>query len=320
MKNPRIGCWLIVLLFVSLCGCDKDGVESGNKKVAFVAGAATDMWTIAKAGCDKADSELPNIDVEFRFTSNGTAAEQKSMIDDLMVKGIDGLVFTPLDPDNQSLMVNELAASIPVIITDSDAAGSDRLCYIGTNNVNAGKEAGKLVKEILPDGGEIVIFVGKTDAQNAKERIQGLQEELNGTSIKILDIRTDNLDYAVARSNVSETLIKSPEVDCLVGLWSYNGSMILEAVKDANLLGKINIVAFDEEEAVLDGVEKGYIYATVVQQPFEFGYQSIKLISSYLEGHAGSIPEDGVIEIPTAVIKQEQAGSFMSKMKEIRKL
>lgn len=307
-----------LLISVWMCGCEKNPNGSKKTSIAFVAGAATDFWTFAQAGCKKAEQELQSVNVEFRFTSGGTAVEQKRVIDDLLVKGISGIIITPLDPKNQAMMVNQVAAQIPVIITDSDIPGSHRLCYVGTDNILAGREAGKLIRELLPKGGKVVMFVGKIDAQNAKERIQGVEEELKNTDIKIMDIRTDDIDRIRAKANVNDVLVKYPEVDCLVGLWSYNGPMILAAVKDAGKLGKVHIVAFDEEEDVLNGVKDGYIHGTIVQQPFEFGYQSVILLAKYLEGDNTSIPDDGKIVIPTSIIKKEQAESFIQTIRALR--
>jgi hypothetical protein len=44
----------------------------------------------------------------------------------------------------------------------------------------------------MPEGGNIMVFVGMMDAANAKQRYQGLQEVLSGTNIKVIDVRTDN--------------------------------------------------------------------------------------------------------------------------------
>ncbi|MEN6306752.1 MAG: sugar-binding protein [Anaerohalosphaeraceae bacterium] len=309
---------LCVVSVCAICSCGKNPDASQETTIAFVAGAATDFWTFAQAGCKKAESELDSVKVEFRFTSGGTAVEQKRVIDDLLVKGVSGMIVTPLDPQNQAMMIDQVAAQIPLVITDSDIPGSKRLCYIGTDNVAAGREAGKLIQELLPKGGKIVMFVGKTDAQNAKERIEGLQAELKDSRVEILDIRTDDIDRIRAKANVNDTLVKYPDIDCLVGLWSYNGPMILAAVKDAGKLGKVKIVAFDEEEDVLNGVKDGYIYGTVVQQPFEFGYQSVQLLARCLKGDKSGIPASGNIVIPTSIIKKEQAESYIQTIRSLR--
>ena len=324
MKKKPIREVLVLMLCILtlIYGCDKKEAPETQKKklkLAFVAGAATDFWTVAQIGCRKADSELDDVEVEFRFTSGGTSTEQRRLIDDMLTKGVDGIAMTPLDPINQGPMVNRVAQQIPVVITDSDVPNTNRLCYIGTNNIEAGREAGKLIKDILPGGGEIMLFVGRQDAQNAKERIQGLREELHGTNIKIIDVRTDDIDRIRAKANANDTLVKYPDIACLVGLWSYNGPAILNAVKDAGKLGKVKIVCFDEEEDVLNGIKDGFIYGTVVQQPFEFGYQSIHLLVKVLKGNRSVIPASGQIIIPTKIIKQEQASEFLKKLQALRR-
>ena len=99
-----------------------------------------------------------------------------------------------------------------VVTQDSDAPKSDRAFYVGTDNVAAGRQAGELIKEALPQGGKIMVFVGKIDARNAQERLQGIKEALQGTNITIVDVRTDDTDRVRAKSNVSDTLVRYPDV------------------------------------------------------------------------------------------------------------
>ena len=65
--------------------------------------------------------------------------------------------------------------------------------------------------------------MGKLDARNAQERLQGIKEAIAGTKIQILDVRTDDTDQVRAKANVAEMLVGHPDVAALVGLWSYNG-------------------------------------------------------------------------------------------------
>jgi ribose transport system substrate-binding protein len=205
-----------------------------------------------------------------------------------------------------------------VLTQDSDAPKSDRACYIGTDNVAAGRQAGQLIKEALPQGGKIMLFVGKLDARNAQERLQGIKEALQGSNIQILDVRTDDTDHARAKSNVSDTLVKYSDVAALVGLWSYNGPAIVSAVKDAGKVGQVKIICFDEEDDTLAGIKSGAIYATVVQQPYEFGYQSMKMMAKILGGDKSGIPATKQIFVPTLVIKKDSVEEFTTKINKLR--
>src|SRR6185369_16799801 len=286
--------------------------NSGGKKhkLAFVTNNASDFWTIARKGTEKAAADNPDIEVEFRITSDGTAAQQQSVVDDLMAKGIEGIAISPVDPANQSPMLNRAATKALVITQDSDAPNSNRSCYIGTDNVEAGRQAGNLVKEALPQGGKIMVFVGVLDAANAQQRYQGLKEALAGSNVQIIDVRTDNTDRVRAKSNAADTLVNHPDVAGMVGLWSYNGPAILGAVKEANKLDKVKIVAFDEEDPTLAGIKDGEIYATVVQQPFEFGYRSMELMAKVLNGDKSQIPAGKQIFVPTLAVKKADVEDF----------
>lgn len=139
--------------------------------------------------------------------------------------------------------------------------------------------------------------------------------EIKAGKWTIIDTRTDQTDQTRAKQNVEETLTRYPTIGCLVGLWSYNGPAILSAVTDAGKAGKVKIVCFDEDEDTLNGVDSGAILATVVQQPFEFGYQSIKLLDQLAKGDKSGVPAGGVIEIPVKVIRKDNVKSFQSNMK-----
>jgi ribose transport system substrate-binding protein len=312
-------CLLMTLALACQGGGGGGGAGGGqNFKLAFVTNNASDFWTIARKGVEEADRNLANVTVEFKIPAEGTAADQKRIIDDLLAKGINGMAISPVDPDNQTQMINDVAKQVLVVTQDSDAPKSDRACYIGTDNVAAGRQAGDLIKEALPQGGKIMVFVGKIDARNAQERFQGIKEALQGSNVQIVDVRTDDTDRVRAKSNAADTLVKYPDVVALVGLWSYNGPAILNAVKDANKIGQIKIVCFDEEDETLAGVKSGAIYATVVQQPYEFGKQSVELMAKILAGDKSTVPASKQIFVQTLVIKKDTVEEFTNKINKLR--
>jgi ribose transport system substrate-binding protein len=306
---------LICAAMIILGGCTER--KGSTRRLAFITNNAADFWTIARKGTEKADAELQDVSVEFRL-GDGTAAAQKRIVDDLLAKGVDGIAISPVDPANQTAMLNDAAQQALVFTHDSDAPDSRRECYVGTDNVAAGRQAGELIREALPQGGRIALFVGKLDARNAQERLQGIKEALGGTKIDIIDVRTDDTDQVRAKANVSEMLVGHPDVAALVGLWSYNGPAILSAVRDAGRIGQIKIIAFDEDDATLSGVKEGAIVGTVVQQPFEFGYQSITLLEKALAGDRSGIPAGKQVFIPTMLIRQDNVDAFRTKLTQLR--
>jgi ribose transport system substrate-binding protein len=287
-------------------------------RLAFVTNNASDFWTIARAGTEQAKKEVPNIEVDFRMPQDGQAATQKRNVQDLLSRGVDGIAISPIDPANQKQFLNEVAAQSLLICQDSDAPESNRACYVGTDNVAAGRQAGELIKKALPNGGKIMVFVGKADAQNARERYNGIKEALQGSNVSIIDLRTDDTDRVRAKNNVKDTILTHPDVACLVGLWSYNGPAIYNAVKEAGQQGKIKIVCFDEEDETLAGVRDGTIFGTVVQQPYEFGRQAITLMAKYLRGDKSVFPADKKVIVPTLAIDKDKVEEFSTNLKKLR--
>ena len=311
---------------VLLSGCGKPGGGPGASgagagarlKLAFVTNNASDFWTIARAGCNKAVSELGDVDLDFQIPSDGTAATQKRILDDLLVRGTDGIAISPVDPANQTMMLDDAAKQCLLFTQDSDAPQSDRACYVGTDNVAAGRQAGELILKALPQGGKIMIFVGTLDAQNARERLDGIKQVLAGGAVTIVDVRTDETDRVRAKANVLDTIVQHPDVACLVGLWSYNGPAIVNAVKESSKVGQIKIVCFDEEDETLQGVKDGAIFATVVQQPYQFGYQAMQLMAKVLRGDRSVIPDSRQIFVPTLAIDQAGVDEFWTNLNKLR--
>jgi len=312
-----MGC--LVFLTVGCRQASDAGAErSKTITLAFVTNNSADFWTIARRGVEKADAELADVETEFRLNADGTAAEQQRIVDDLLTKRVSGIAISPVDPANQGAMIDAAAKQAIVFTQDSDAPQSQRTLYIGTDNLVAGRQAGQLIREAVPNGGSVMLFVGKLDAQNARERVQGIRDALAGSNIRILDVRTDDVDDVRAKANAADTLVRYPDVSALVGLWSYNGPAILNAVREAGKVGTVKIVAFDEADETLAGITAGAIEATVVQQPYEFGYQAIHKMAQAVRGDRSFIPASKQIIIPTLVVNRGNVEAFTKQINQLR--
>jgi ribose transport system substrate-binding protein len=117
---------------------------------------------------------------------------------------------------------------------------------------------------------------------------------------------------------VQDTLVKYPDVAGLVGLWSYNGPAIINAVKEAGKTGSVKIVCFDEEDETLAGVKSGAVFATVVQQPYEFGRQAMTVMANYLRGDKSVVPAGKQIFVPTKAIQKDNVEEFQTNLNKMR--
>ncbi len=281
----------------------------GDVFIAVITNGISPFWDPMGVGMKKAAAEL-GCKAEWSGPQNSTVAEQKRMVEDALAKGADGIALSCIEPEASVAIVQMvLDKNVPIITFDSDSPTSGRLCYIGTNNFNAGKAAGKAATELVPAGSKFVGFVGNISASNARERRDGFVESAKEKNIEVIDVLDDNKDASRARSNVENAIAKhNDQVQGFLGLFSYNGPAIVQAVSNAKLRDKYKIVAFDAEPVTLQELEKGNIDATVVQKPYDFGYLSTKLL--YLINRKGwseakkemNIPEDGMYDTGVEVI------------------
>lgn len=319
---------LTLLAAVAPAACNRD--SGGDRpRVAFVTNLVADFWTIASKGVADAAAEH-GVDADFRMPQN--AVDQKGILEDLLARGIDGIAVSPADPDNQIGFLNEVARQTPLITSDSDAPGSDRLCFVGVDNYKAGRMCGRLVKGALPDGGSVIIFVGRTEQDNARRRRQGLIDELlgrdhdpsrfdvpgtvlEGGGFTILDTLTDQGDPPKAKANAEDSLSRHGSIDCMVGLYAYNTPAILEALRQAGRLGEVQVVGFDEADATLQGILDGEVVGTIVQDPYRYGVESIRILAGLARGDRSVLPDGGFLEVPAREVTAANVQAFWDDLK-----
>jgi ribose transport system substrate-binding protein len=290
-------------------------VAQDKKSLAFVVNGASDFWKLAEAGVKKAQGELPNYDLQFKYPEQAAAAIQQRLMDDLVAAGVSAIMVSAVDPKSSTDALNRVGGQVPLFTTDSDAPDTNRIAYIGSSNTDAGKQAGEIALKALPEGGKCMGFVGLLGADNAKERIAGMKEVIAGSKVELVDVRGDDIDQTRAKRNVEDTLAANPDINCMVGFYSYNPPRIYEALKEAGKLGQITVIAFDEDPITLGGVKEGTIAGTVVQQPYEWGYQGMKLMAKYLEGDKSGIPDSKLLIVPTKIIDKGNVEQFEADLK-----
>ena len=291
------------------------GHAQDKKTLAFVVNGASDFWKLAEAGVKKAQEELPNYDLQLKYPEQAAAAIQQRLMDDLVAAGVSAIMVSAVDPKSSTEALNRIGAQVPLFTTDSDAPDTNRVAYIGSSNTDAGMQAGEIAKKAMPDGGTCIGFVGLLGADNARERIDGMKAALAGSNVELIDVRGDDIDMTRAKRNVEDALAANPDIDCMVGFYSYNPPRIYEVLKESGKLGEITVVAFDDDPITLGGVKEGSIAGTVVQQPYEWGYQGMKLMAAYLEGDKSMIPADALVIVPTAIIDASNVDAFEAELK-----
>lgn len=162
------------------------------------------------------------------------------------------------------------------------------------------------------------LILAGTGCRKAENGGAGGTGEIKAGKFTILGTRTDNGDALTAKQNAENALQLYPDLDGMIGLYGYNPPQCLEALREAqrngrDVLGKVKIFGFDGLPETLNGIEQGHIDGTVVQQPFEFGYQSMKILKTLNEGGAVE-SNDGVVDIPVKVITKDTVAAYRQEI------
>lgn len=349
-----VQCWWVSLGLLVLAAClgcqnrapqDAGSVKPGGASnsststaetlhVAFVTNQIANFWNIAAVGCKDAEKDF-DIVCDVKFPEEATATRQKQIVEDLLVSGIHGLAISPIDAQNQTDMLNQWAKQVTLITHDSDAPESERLVYIGMDNYTAGRMTGQLVKQALPEGGQVCLFVGRLEQDNSQKRRQGVIDELLGRPIPaagqismdpvggeivgdeytILDTILDQGKSEVAKQKAEDAINKYPKMQAMVGLFEYNPPAIIQALRQSGKLGQIKVVGFDENAETLQGIKDGYVFGTVVQDPYLYGYRSVEVLSKLLRGDQSVIPESKYIDIPPRAVVRGNVDEFWADLR-----
>ncbi len=196
---------------------------------------------------------------------------------------------SPINPDSSGTIeaMRKLREQGVVLVTiDSDVDRhrfrDARFAYLGTNNFVAGQKLGKAARTIAPDGADYATFVGIKTVDNAVKRIEGFAKGA-GEGFSELDSLGDGVDPDRAQQNVVNVLSNHPNLGMLVAIWAHNADAIVTIVKQQQVQDQVNVLTMDASEKALRHMQDGIIDAMVVQNPYQMGYEGVRLMRALLE-------------------------------------
>ncbi|HUX46230.1 MAG TPA: substrate-binding domain-containing protein [Terracidiphilus sp.] len=186
-----------------------------------------------------------------------------------------------------------IAAGVPVITMDSDAMGSKRLFFIGTNNLEAGRLGGRRLIQRLGGHGNVVFFT-ISGQPNTEERLKGFKDVLDGhPDIHIADVVDIKGDARVAFDKAQEYLALkgAKKVDAFVCLEASSGKQVAEVVKRMNVTDR-TVIAWDVDQGTLDAIKAGVIDSTVAQKPYTMGSYGLKALDAVFHNPPKTLDKD----------------------------
>jgi ribose transport system substrate-binding protein len=273
MRDIALALLALAVAFTSGCG------RHSTKEVYYLVSAnlALPYWQSAAAGFNQAA-------VRYKVTAKVVGPDtydpqaEKAELEKAIAAKPAGILISVADVSVLQADIDAaIHSGIPVITMDSDAAGSRRLYFIGTNNLEAGRMGGMRVIQKLGGKGNVVFFT-LVNQPNTEERLTGFKDVLasrpNINVVDVVDVK-DDPNLAFDRAQAFMALTGPKKIDAFICLESVSGKRVSDAVSRAN--GKDRLVmAWDVNPDTLDAIKTGVIDSTIVQKPYTMAYIGLK--------------------------------------------
>jgi ribose transport system substrate-binding protein len=286
---------VLFLVFLSTISCgsgdnNPPGVEMESKlEIAVVPkGTTHEFWKAIHTGAKQAAAET-GVEILWKGPQKeDDRAQQITVVEDFISRGVDGIVLAPLDDRALMRPVRDAAReTIPVVIIDSALQGEDFISFVATDNYKGGVLAGRRMGELLQGKGDIFMIRYQAGSASTMKREAGFLDTLNKEFPQITLLVQDQYAGSTTETayQLAENLLnRFPAVE---GIFCPNESSTfgtLRALQEAGKAGKIVFVGFDSSPKLVQGLREGHIQGLVLQDPVKMGYLGVRQMVSYLKG------------------------------------
>lgn len=298
MKKVLVITLLVVMAASLLAGCaspspaQPEPQQEEAKKIGLVISTLNNPFFVTlKEGAEAKAKELGYELIV--LDSQNDPAKEMSNVEDLITKNVAVILINPTDSDAVGSAVKAANdKNIPVITLDRGANSGDVVAHIASDNVAGGKMAGEFIIEKLGGKGKVVELEGIAGTSAARDRGQGFNEAIKGSSIEVVAKQTADFDRTKGLSVMENILQAQPEIDAV---FAHNDEMALGALQAIKASGRtIMVVGFDATDDAVKAVEAGEMAATVAQQPALIGSLGVENAVKVIKGESveKSIPVD----------------------------
>ena len=265
--------------------------EDQTLQIAVIPKGTTHIyWQSVEYGARQAGEEF-GAEITFRGPQRESDRdEQINVVQGFLNKQVDGICLAPLDADALVRPVQEARrGNVPVVVFDSglNASKDDIVSYVATDNFRGGQLAADTMAKALDEQGNVVLLRYNKGSESTHQREEGFLEGI----AKYPDIQVISSDQ-FAGTTTESAIDKAQQVfnkfgdqvDGIFAVCEPNAEGVLRALKDRNLAGQVEFVAFDSSQSLQQALKADQLTAIILQDPVRMGYLSVKTMVDHLRG------------------------------------
>ena len=263
--------------------------KQGKEFIIAAVLVKVDALPYIKEGIEKGIREQTGLDitVHWYLSSYSDAGQQAQFIDKAVEEKADGIILSPINSNRVREAINRAAAAgIPLVNTNSDIDGTQRLCYVGQDGRRASRVAGRTMGNLLGGSGRIAIISSAVASENnsfhVKVREEGFCTFLRETfpAVEIVASVESFEDPEITYRETYNLLKKYPDLD---GLYITCGGVgqVGRAIRDCGR-EDIKILSFEKYPEILDLMQEDIIDCTIDSELERQGEIPIQIIMDEL--------------------------------------
>lgn len=294
------------------------GGSAGGAKQEYVCIAAVTggpYWIDSRAGLMDKAREL-GVNATFTGPTTVDVNAQIEYLEKAVAKGVDGVIMIPMSDSVTPAINRAIERGIPVVCADADAPSSKRYSFVGTGNFNAGVQGGNELARLIGGRGKVAL-IAIPGADNLTQRVNGYLEAFKKyPDIKVVARLNDQGSVTESQKACRALLQAQPDLVGFGCVDATGGQAAAVAVREADKIGKVRIVAMDRDPATLKFIEEGVIDASVAQRTYSMTYTALQMLYDLRNGRMKLVDDwkkVGVNPLPPNV----DTGSFLITKKNV---
>jgi len=254
--------------------------SSGGHKFVMVNHVTTNsFFTATIYGCQDACS-LTGSSFQWTGSNNSIVSDMVSAFNTAIAAKANGIGCALIDNTAfNAPTAQALSSGIPVIAYNADVSAgvkNDRMAYIGQNNLTAGAAVGEAILSKGIGSGDLVAGIIATPGTgNIQPRIDGAKPVLQKAGVNFVEVGTSATEGAPEYNKISSWYAGNKDVKWMMAVDSGDSNAVAQFIKAEGLSGKVGASVWDVGLPVVQAIQAGYVTATIDQQAYLQGFDTI---------------------------------------------
>ncbi|HKJ94197.1 MAG TPA: ABC transporter substrate-binding protein [Gammaproteobacteria bacterium] len=290
---------LMALLTALVVSTSAHAQKDHKYNIVLVPGLVSDDFYITMNRGAQAAAEAFGVNVRFQGPEEFDPVRQTPVLDAVIAQHPDAILIAPTD---STQMIEPLRRAheqgIPVITVDTyigdgkyqDGKGNADfpISYIASDNIEGGRIAARRMAKAIGDKGSVYVSNVRPGISTTDQRQQGFTQEMkeNHPDITVLDPQYNDDDASKAASQFGAVLARHPDLKGVFGANLFSAIGAANGVQQAGAENKVQVIAFDAPQSIINNLKSGLVNAAIAQHPAEIGWYGVATAYAYLSGHS----------------------------------